>query len=287
MHRAPTQSSRALVLVEPPAVGATNRNAFTLVELLVVISIIALLTGLLLPLLSRARAQSASVVCQSNLRQIGVATLNYSLDNRDRFPYTAYSIKGGLIPGALGQGFFRRGYQYPDLANPQLRENWGYPAAFHRLGYLKSSSTNSVWICPAAGDQMREFGNTYRWWATALASNSTSKQRASAPYQFWVSDNVDLLPPALIAPPNDWTMSSQPINPVNSLGYYMSFLPHFTRSPLKTIPDDTGVIHPAYTDRVRGTPVLNTLFIDGHVGRIVPYLNQSQTAMAGYSATPN
>jgi len=63
------------------------RQAFTLVELLVVISLIALIAGLLLPALSKARRQAKSTVCKNNLRQMGLATMLYAQDNGGRLPY--------------------------------------------------------------------------------------------------------------------------------------------------------------------------------------------------------
>ena len=74
----------------------SSRRAFTLIDVLVSLAIIAVLIGLMLPALSSIRETSRKVVCSSNIRQIGLSTAMYADDYKGQLPFSKYYDKSLL-----------------------------------------------------------------------------------------------------------------------------------------------------------------------------------------------
>src|SRR4029079_18727890 len=107
----------------------TFSKAFTLIEILVVIAIVAILAGLLLPVLSSAKARPKQIGCPSNLKQVALGFQMYAADNDGRLPenpppgYNGQRWISGNMKSreeATNQSLLRQGKIFPYANNPAV-----------------------------------------------------------------------------------------------------------------------------------------------------------------------
>jgi prepilin-type N-terminal cleavage/methylation domain-containing protein/prepilin-type processing-associated H-X9-DG protein len=126
-----------------------NQRAFTLIEMLVVLAIIAILASLLLPALASAKERGKRVQCLNNVHQLSITWLMYATDNSDNLVLNGSTIQGGSLLDKLWvQGAF---YYASDLTNSALLVDPRYAlfAPYLQNVAIYHCSSDQMWVTNA------------------------------------------------------------------------------------------------------------------------------------------
>lgn len=168
----------------PPPRTVCRSKGFTLIELLVVIAVIAILAGLLLPALAKAKEKGRHAACINNLRQISLGTTMYAQDNADAFHHYLDAGRRAQVPNHGQWTLTPQHKELLDLSNPNQVQ-----IAYWGVAYISYfAGTKRTFRCPSAKivDEWRETGLAY-------------------PHEFWLNSSYGINRFVALEPPNPLT----------------------------------------------------------------------------------
>ncbi|WFB35961.1 prepilin-type N-terminal cleavage/methylation domain-containing protein [Kiritimatiellota bacterium B12222] len=245
-------------------------HAFTLIEMLVVIAIIAILISLMMPAVSKMIDSAKSVGCKSNLRQIHTGLLGYAMDHEGFVTAKVTNLHGSIK-------------QWPQFLSGPFAPGDGLPSELNsKETYLAPGKT---YFCPSApyhGAYVAKgynFGKTNMSYGMYVAGNIDPYASEYTERVKYASEN-SYLPVAILVWPSrvsqpaqaPWLMDSISLHPSAGMWYNKVWYP----APMMGVVYATGTADWSARVHVAHNGYVNIVYFDGHVGqRTAQEMNES------------
>mgnify|MGYP005849803977 FL=1 len=206
--------------------GNGRKKAFTLVELLVVIGIIAVLIAILLPALQKARQQAVLIKCLANLKQVGTALNLYLNENKQMIPAVRNFDAPWPTPGAATAGV-GQAYWFQNLAYLTGKREQSSAIGPLNIPVQAAYFRGSVFQCPAwdydaevarGRPQRTGYGMNIRLSPTALATNGNPVP-AGRLAQYRITQLTQISLRIFAGDSNDFNLDQPTVIPVLSSGF--------------------------------------------------------------------
>jgi prepilin-type N-terminal cleavage/methylation domain-containing protein/prepilin-type processing-associated H-X9-DG protein len=239
------------------------KNGFTLIELLVVIAIIAILAAILFPVFTKVREKARQTACMSNMKQLGLAFMQYNQDNDEAMPPhfdPGYpSGPGGGQGGWAGSIFpyvkSKGAFACPSDASRDINDSKGVP--YGRISY---AFNENLYVKGTAWDEYYSGRDSYGSTAAYNAPTNTVmlfEIEHFEPTDYWTNPGFDDVSPDSVGAPGQWCHNT--VNsPYCSTVYATGYVGGYTSLTLTN------------KGEARHTGMANYLAADGHVKSLMP-----------------